>query len=220
MIFISFIQHIHTFYRHTALFLTNITMSMCYSDNQSNDRFEDILCLDLWATHTYGTYLIIFNSTADTPGLQFWPSLNYVIEKHKTLIHICSISISMHLPTNLLAPTNCKHRDFANITFYLTLCFTGHQWSQTNLNVSIIGKGSKGSNPYLTSPYAQHCQCHWCHWCGCDPVWPSATTHCPLEGGWVSVSALYLLLHIGMGWPTLAAACTPQLSYGARWLIG
>ena len=163
MIFISFIQHIHTFYRHTALFLTNITMSMCYSDNQSNDRFEDILCLDLWATHTYGTYLIIFNSTADTPALQFWPSLNYVIEKHKTLIHICSISISMHLPTNLLAPTNCKHRDFANVTFYLTLCFNGYQWSQTNLYVSIIGKGSKGSNPYLTSPYAQHCHWHWCH---------------------------------------------------------
>ena len=45
MIFISFIQHLHTFYRHTALFLTNIFISMCYSDNQSNDRFVDIYTL-------------------------------------------------------------------------------------------------------------------------------------------------------------------------------
>ena len=215
-------SYILSFYRHTALFLTNITMSMCYSDNQSNDRFEDILCLDLWATHTYGTYLIIFNSTADTPGLQFWPSLNYVIEKHKTLIHICSISISMHLPTNLLAPTNCKHRDFANVTFYLTLCFTGHQWSQTNLNVSIIGKGSKGSNPYLTSPYAQHCHVTSVTSVGvtrCDQV-PPPTAHWR-EGG-VCVCTLPAATHWhGLAqWPILAAACTPQLSYGARWLIG
>ena len=197
-------SYILSFYRHTALFLTNITMSMCYSDNQSNDRFEDILCLDLWATHTYGTYLIIFNSTADTPGLQFWPSLNYVIEKHKTLIHICSISISMHLPTNLLAPTNCKHRDFANVTFYLTLCFTGHQWSQTNLNVSIIGKGSKGSNPYLTSPYAQHCHVTSVTSVGvtrCDQV-PPPTAHWR-EGGCLCLhsTCCYTLAWAGPHWP-------------------
>ena len=108
MIFISFIQHIHTFYRHTALFLTNITMSMCYSDNQSNDRFEDILCLDLWATHTYGTYLIIFNSTADTPALQFWPSLNYVIEKHKDMDSHLQY---LHAPTySWVGPAWTPHR--------------------------------------------------------------------------------------------------------------
>ena len=93
-------SYILSFYRHTALFLTNITMSMCYSDNQSNDSFEDILYLDLWSTHTYGTYLIIFNSTADTPGLQFWPSLNYVIEKHKDMdSHLQYLLLHAPIPT-------------------------------------------------------------------------------------------------------------------------